>query len=72
MYSRKERMRAIGLYTKYDRCAADATRELGDPRPRCAPYPLETAAAEHWNPTCMLSWMSAVVSLVMPYAYQVK
>ena len=31
MYSREERMKAIELYIKYDRCAADVTRELGYP-----------------------------------------
>jgi len=31
MYSREERMRAIELYIKYDRCAADTVRELGYP-----------------------------------------
>ena len=31
MYSRKERMRAIKLYIKYDKCAADVARELGYP-----------------------------------------
>jgi len=29
MYSREERMKAIELYIKYDRCAADVARELG-------------------------------------------
>jgi putative transposase len=31
MYSREERVKAIELYIKYDRCAADVTRELGYP-----------------------------------------
>ncbi len=31
MYSREERMKAIELYIKYDRCAADVARELGYP-----------------------------------------
>ena len=31
MYSREERMRAIELYIKYDRCAVDTVRELGYP-----------------------------------------
>ena len=31
MYSREERMKAISLYIKYDRCAADVVRELGYP-----------------------------------------
>jgi hypothetical protein len=28
MYSREDRMKAIKLYMKYDKCAADAIREL--------------------------------------------
>ena len=31
MYSREERTKAIELYIKYDRCAADVARELGYP-----------------------------------------
>lgn len=31
MYSREERMRAVELYIKYDKSAADAIRELGYP-----------------------------------------
>jgi putative transposase len=31
MYSREERIKAIELYIKYDRCAADVARELGYP-----------------------------------------
>jgi transposase-like protein len=31
MYSREERVKAIELYIKYDRCAADVASELGYP-----------------------------------------
>lgn len=31
MYSREERMKAIELYIKYDKCAADVVHELGYP-----------------------------------------
>lgn len=33
MYSREERMKAIELYIKYDKCIADVVRELGYPGP---------------------------------------
>jgi len=37
MYSREERMKAIELYIKYDKCTADVVRELGYPSPNALP-----------------------------------
>ena len=34
-YSREQRGRAVGLYVKYERCAADVIRELGYPSKGC-------------------------------------
>lgn len=37
MYSREERMQAIELYIKYDKCAADVVHELGYPDRKMLP-----------------------------------
>lgn len=37
MYSREERMKAIDLYIKYDKCTADVVREFGYPSPNSLP-----------------------------------
>jgi len=42
MYSREKRKKAIELYNKYDKCAADVNHELGYPdRKTCHRYKWE-------------------------------
>jgi transposase-like protein len=54
MYSREERMKAIELYIKYDKCIADVVHELGYPCRQLLPrwykaYLKEQATGVLWD-----------------------
>ena len=54
MYTREERMKAIELYIKYDKCISDVVRELGYPSPNMLPrwyaeYLKEKETGIIWN-----------------------